>query len=309
MQLVTAAQMRDMDCRTITDVGLSGAVLMERAAIGAVDALLDAFEVVNPTRIGLVCGGGNNGGDGFAMARLLADRGHDVCVVTLKSADAYQGDAETNLRILERLNLQVEDMSALSADDLLAALESISPCTIWVDAIFGTGLDRDVEGAAGAAIEFLNSHTRVFAVDIPSGISADTGRALGIAVRATATATFGAPKLGHALYPGRDHCGVVTCVDIGIPASVFADVGWQATWLVDPPWVQERATTTHKGQAGRVVILGGEGGEDGRGADGGEVGPAQRRRSRRNRHVRRRRRTSRPGRSRSNGIGCPRAHD
>lgn len=263
MLLVTADQMREMDRRTIEDIGIAGAVLMERAALGAVQALLAHFELQPGTRIGLLCGGGNNAGDGFAMARMLHELRFGVFVAAMRDTATYSGDAAGNLGILEELGVWVEDLSNSGSDDVSGRLEEIEPCTVWVDALFGTGLDRDVEGPYGAAIEFLNSQPRVFAVDIPSGIHADTGQVLGVGVRAAATAAFGHLKLGQALYPGREHCGALYPVDIGIPAIISERVGWSAEFLVEDPWLPPRPPTTHKGEAGRVVIVGGEPGKTG----------------------------------------------
>ncbi len=263
MLLVTAEQMREMDRRTMNTVGVPGIVLMERAGLGAVDALIRHFEIQGQTRIGLLCGGGNNGGDGFVMARLLQEQNHDVWVGTMRSTSSYTGDAAQNLAVLEQLGFWIHDLSGVNGDELHIHLEDVAPCTVWVDALFGTGLDRDVVGSYAAAIEFLNTQPRVFSVDIASGIDADTGLVLGSAVQASATATLGLTKLGQALYPGRQYGGALYPVDIGIPASVVDDVGWSAEWLVEPPWVASRAPTLHKGDAGRVIVVGGEPGKTG----------------------------------------------
>lgn len=266
MLLVTADQMREMDRKTIQDVGIPGVVLMERAALGAVDALLAHFQHEGEpavSRIGFLCGGGNNGGDGFAMARLLHELGFETWVGAMKSPTSYSGDAATNLHVLEKLRVDVRDLSDYSASDLGTALELLEPCDVWVDALFGTGLDREVEGTYGAAIEFLNTQPRVFAVDIPSGVHADTGQILGVAVRARATATFGHIKIGQSIYPGRDRCGHLYPVDIGIPARVTRDVGWEAELLVGDCWVPPRGPTTHKGEVGRVACIGGAQGTTG----------------------------------------------
>lgn len=263
MLLVTAEQMREMDRRTIEDVGIPGIVLMERAALGAVDALLAHYEPDPATRIGLLCGGGNNGGDGFAMARLLSELGFTVWVGAMRDASQYGTDAQTNRDALDELGIAVTELADVGEDELVDHLNAAGPCTIWVDALFGTGLDRDVEGAYASAIEFLGMQPRVFAVDIPSGIHADTGQVMGTAVRANATATFGHAKIGQALYPGREHCGELFPVDIGIPARISRDVGWEAEFLIGDRWVPPRDATMHKGDAGRVVLVGGELGKTG----------------------------------------------
>lgn len=263
MLLVTADQIREMDRRTIEDVQIPGIVLMERAALGAVDAMIAHFALTPGSRVGLLCGGGNNGGDGFAMARLLAELQIDVWVGAMRAPVTYSDDAATNAEVLDALGIQIHDLSGFSEDDLLHSLLGVEPCDVWIDALFGTGLDRDVEGAYAIAIEFLNSQPRVFAVDIASGIHADTGQVMGTAVNASATATFAHPKIGQALYPGRQRCGSLYPVDIGIPASITRDVGWEAELLVNDRWIPPRPLTMHKGQAGRVLAIGGEPGKTG----------------------------------------------
>ena len=245
--------------RTIEDVGIPGIVLMERAALGAVDALLAHFQdhADMPARIGILCGAGNNGGDGFAMARLFHELGVATFVGTIVSPTSYRGDARANLDVLENLRIDVRDLSSFGTHDLGAALELVEPADVWVDALLGTGLDRDVEGLYRAAVEFLNTQPRVLAVDIPSGVHADTGQVMGVAVHASATASFGHVKIGQSIYPGREHCGALYPVDIGIPARVSRDVGWTAELLVDDRWVPPRAPTTHKGEAGRIACIGG----------------------------------------------------
>lgn len=258
--LVTAAQMREIDRRTIADVGIPGIVLMERAALGAVEVLVELF-APSPTRIAVLCGGGNNGGDGFAMARMLAERGHEVWVGALRSG--YHGDAALNLAILEALDVEVAPLHDLTAGELFELLEDVPPCTVWVDALLGTGLDRDVDGNFAAAIDFLNTQPSVLSVDIPSGIDADSGAVRGAAVRANVTVSLGLPKLGHALCPGREFAGELFNVDIGLPAKVIDQVGWTAEWLTDAPRFGRRPATMHKGDAGRVAIVGGTPGMSG----------------------------------------------
>lgn len=259
MRLVTPEQMREMDRQTIEEIGLPGIVLMERASLGAVDALVEHFELSPWARIALMCGGGNNGGDGLAMARILAGRGFEVVIVLLTSPETLKGDAGTNFLVAERLGLPkiiITDESVLEEE-----LEAIGDVDLWCDALLGTGLDREVEGLYARGIAFLNDRLApVFAVDIPSGIHAESGQVMGIATEAEATATFGLPKLGQALYPGRAHCGDLYTIDIGIPEQVISRVGHEAV-LITESWAQDRlprrAPTYHKGDAGKLLILAG----------------------------------------------------
>ncbi|MFU8806019.1 MAG: NAD(P)H-hydrate dehydratase [Bradymonadaceae bacterium] len=259
MKLVTPSQMREMDRRTIEDIGLPGIVLMERASLGAADILVEHFSLSPPARVGFLCGGGNNGGDGLAMARILASRGFEVVIALLKGPSGLSPDATTNHAVCERLGLPIEileDETSLRND-----LEAMGDVDLWCDALFGTGLDRDIEGRYALAIEFLNDQLApVFSVDIPSGIHGTTGQVMGVAVEAEATATFAYPKLGQALYPGRAHCGELYTIEIGIPVTVANEVGFEALLLTElaamghlPP----RPPTFHKGNAGRVLVLAG----------------------------------------------------
>lgn len=258
IKLVTPAQMREMDRRTIQDVGIPGVVLMEHAAQGAVDALVEHFGP--PSRVGILCGGGNNGGDGLAMARLLAHEGVEVVVVLFSDPERYRGEAELNWRIVEKLRLRVHILDGVDEGSVISELEGLPACDVWCDALLGTGLDRPVEGHYAAAIDFLNQRAHVLAVDIPSGLDALTGRPLGRCVDASACVTFGLPKLGQALYPGRACCGELFVVDIGIPRHVVEEVGHHAVLLTED-WVRDvtpsRAATAHKGDAGRLLLLAG----------------------------------------------------
>lgn len=256
MRAVTPAQMRQIDQETIHTVGIPGVVLMERAALGLVEVLLKAFKPSPKARIGIACGAGNNGGDGFAMARLLHQRGFEVIIALAADESKIKGDALINLRITRNLNIPIYSLHE-SAQGGLAALP---PCHIWCDALLGTGLDRPVEGAIAQVLAFLNTQPRVLAVDIPSGLSGLTGEVLGECVRAQVTATLGLPKVGQLYSPGFAQCGELHTVDIGLPEQVLASVGAAAT-LSDEAWVcallTPRPALMHKGQAGRVLVIAG----------------------------------------------------
>lgn len=252
--------MRSIDQTTIDSIGIPGIVLMERAALGAVEHLLEHAPEFD--HVGVLCGGGNNGGDGFAMARLLADRGFDVTVVMLREPPA--GDALINLKVCRALDLEIADLGELSDPNDVSDRLSEIEADIWIDAVFGTGLDRPVEGTWAAALEFLCEQRAVFGVDIPSGMDASNGQALGPAPLCFATATFGLPKLGHAVEPCRSQCGELAVIDIGIPDVVVEQVGTSATLLTaDQFHLPARPSSMHKGDAGRVLVVGGETGTTG----------------------------------------------
>jgi len=261
MRLVTPEEMVEMDRRTIEEIGIPGIVLMERAALGAVDVLLDSFELPLG-RVGFLCGGGNNGADGMVMARMLDHIGIQ-CVVVHLSAD-YSGDAAIAFDVVNQLELELIDASELEGSELVDRLESIPPCDVWCDAMLGTGIDRAVEGRYATAIDFLAGQDAILAVDIPSGLCGRRGEILGTGAPADVTVTFGLPKLGQALYPGRDLCGDLVVVDIGIPGHVEDAVGCTANGLVpESIGVYPRPSAIHKGDAGRVACVGGTLGKTG----------------------------------------------
>lgn len=260
MRLVTPDEMREMDRQTIEQIGLPGIVLMERAALRAVDAVLGYVDETRLERVGILCGGGNNGGDGIAMARMFEQRGYQTRLAFLSSTDSIDGDAGENLEIARELGLDFRDFGDLKPEAVEHHLSELPDCDIWVDALLGTGLTGDVRGRYVPAIEFLNERETVFAVDIPSGVSGKTGQKMGVAVDADLTATFGGAKLGQSLYPGRELCGELHVIDIGIPDTVRERVGATAEWL-DDEWAADRLDARppvyHKGAAGQILGVAG----------------------------------------------------
>ncbi len=214
----TVAEVREIDRRAIEDFGVPGVVLMENAAGGLADAIEDVAAARDARDILIMCGGGNNGGDGYAAARLLDNRGRDVRLVTL-SEPREGSDAAVNARICERMKLpramwDPDDPPSIGADALI------------VDAMFGTGLDRGLEGAAGAAAAWINdAGLPVIAADVPSGLDADTGAPLGATVRATVTVTFAAIKRGFLRPESRPYLGQLRLVSIGAPRAAAAGLG------------------------------------------------------------------------------------
>jgi ADP-dependent NAD(P)H-hydrate dehydratase / NAD(P)H-hydrate epimerase len=267
MLLVTAAEMRELDRLTIERYGTPGHVLMERAGRGAVEAMLRLFPHVR--RKGkrlLVCAGkGNNGGDGFVMARLLRARGARTEVVLFGRGEELQGDAERNYRAYRRGRGVVHEVT--TENELADLASRFEAADAVIDAIFGTGLTKKVQGVQASAIELINAcGAPVFAVDIPSGLNSDTGQPLGTAVQAEATATFGFAKLGQVLYPGSRHCGELAVVDIGIAAEAIAEQPPRAA-LLDADAVARlvplRAADAHKGTCGHLLVIAGSFGKTG----------------------------------------------
>ncbi len=208
-ELLTPAEMGEADRLTIAG-GVPGMALMERAGRAVADCVAARFPA--PLEVAVVAGPGNNGGDGYVAARLLAERGYAVRVLALGDRARLKGDAA---EAAGRWTGPVED----------AVPEKLAGAWVIVDALFGAGLDRPVEGQARSMIEAMNAAPApILAIDLPSGINGATGAVMGAAVEAAATVTFFRRKAGHLLLPGRLHCGPVTVADIGIPARVLEQV-------------------------------------------------------------------------------------
>jgi NAD(P)H-hydrate epimerase len=265
MLLVTASEMAEMDRRTIEDIGIQGAVLMENAGRGAAAFFEQVVPDLVQRRIVVLAGSGNNGGDGFVLARLFFNKGARVRTVCLRPPDRLKGDALTNFRILEKIGVPVTVWD--ESQDFKAQFEAVEDADVIVDAILGTGLQSEVRGLYRRVIDAVNAIGKpVLSVDIPSGIDGSTGRVMGAAIRATATATFALAKIGHAVPPGEEHSGILKVIDIGIPPLVVHGSGIRR-FLLDSaacaPWLRPRPAETHKGHAGHLGVLAGSPGKTG----------------------------------------------
>ena len=252
--VLTRAQIRAYDALATDECGVPSLVLMENAGRGAAAAIA---EMVPPGgRVTIFCGGGNNGGDGFVVGRHLMQRGYAVRAL-LVGKRPTKGDAAHNLRAYEGVGgVLREDLDAFVDGDCM------------VDALFGTGLTRDVEGKFADAIARINEGSGVVvALDIPSGIDCDSGRVLGVAVHADLTVTFAHRKIGMLVGHGPEHCGVVEVAPLGLPdESVVAAVGHVAELMdnvVARRSLPDRAADTHKYHAGSVLIVAGSAGKTG----------------------------------------------
>jgi NAD(P)H-hydrate epimerase len=256
MRIVTAAEIQKMDRQTIEAFGIPGRILMESAGRGATRCFLERV-YDREGSVGVIAGRGNNGGDGFVMARYLAQRGIEVAVFLLATRDRVGGDAESNLRLIEQMEISIVEIP--DAKQLVEQQPRMRRMHYWIDAIFGTGLNADVRGHYREAIELINSLERpVYAVDIPSGLNADTGRRCGTAVRAAATATFGFAKIGHLVQSGIDHCGDVDIIDIGIPSTVAETIptGQRlVTGHAVKQMIPRRRPDSHKGDTGHALVV------------------------------------------------------
>jgi len=257
--LVSGLEMAELDRQTIHELGVPGRVLMEVAGRAVARACLCDLPRAK-SRVVIACGPGNNGGDGYVTARALAEAGHEPLVFVFAERRRITGDALAALGTLEKsANTRitfVEDARALATFATL-----VEGAALVVDALFGTGLSKDVRGTLGDAIDVINERAaRVIAVDIPSGIHADTGAVLGRAVRATRTVTFGFAKRGHYLYPGAGQRGELTVEDIGIPEALAAKLNVLGR-VIDRNDIATltpvRAPDAHKGNFGTLLIVGG----------------------------------------------------
>lgn len=214
MRALSRDEVRSVDRRAVDEFGMSGVVLMENAGRGCAELLLRQG-IGGP--VAICCGRGNNGGDGFVIARHLDIAGVDVRVLLLADACTVRGDAETNLRVLQQSGIPIRELP--EAGELAAELSS---CEWVVDAMLGTGTSGEIREPYRTAIDAINqSGRRVFAVDLPSGLDCDTGEPLGLCVRAELTATFVAEKQGFENPACRTLTGSVHVIGIGVPRRLL----------------------------------------------------------------------------------------
>jgi ADP-dependent NAD(P)H-hydrate dehydratase / NAD(P)H-hydrate epimerase len=266
MKLLTAKQMRELDRLAIEVHGIPSLDLMERAGAGVAREVI-GFVDGDDGEVVIVVGPGNNGGDGLVAARHLLTAGYEVSVLMLASSSSLSPDSRANWERLAPMTTKL-----FTVEDALGLVNyrpAMMRASCIVDAVLGTGLNKDVRGLAASAIDAMNSSgAPIVAVDIPSGLSADTGFALGRAIIAEITVTFGLPKVGLALGEGSQYAGRTKIIDIGIPEELSAKVESKLS-LVEPSMfdsvLNARATDSHKGTFGHVVIFAGSRGHLGAG--------------------------------------------
>ena len=265
MKVVTAKEMQELDRRAGAEYGVSSLILMENAGAGAVREMDRFFPRLYRSRVVVVCGKGNNGGDGLVVARHLANRGATVQVFLLAKKGELKGDAATNLGIAEKSGLPLFQVTTVQ--DLHAHREALAAGDLIVDAILGTGLTGPARGIAAEAIQLLNTLGRpLVALDLPSGLGSDDGRIVEPCVRAHLTLTFALPKRSLLLYPAARYAGEIRVVDIGIPRVLLADhklplnlTEHEQVRAAFPP----RDPDAHKGTYGHVLVLAGSPGKTG----------------------------------------------
>src|SRR5512136_3347426 len=266
MKVANAEEMQELDRKAIETYRIPGMILMENAGRGAAEVISNTFPDIHKKRIAIIAGKGNNGGDGFVIARYLMNQGVLVRVYLLTDPKGLRGDAETNFNIFQRMKGEV--ISVPSSKDYVKVKKDLEKFDILVDGIFGTGLDAEVRGYYREVIDHLNTLQKpVVAIDIPSGLDADTGKPLGTAIRASLTITFGSPKIGHLIPPGLDYVGEVKVIDIGIPKRLVEEEKIP-TYLLEKEEIQRwlsipRHPDTHKGDYGHLLIIAGSVGKTG----------------------------------------------
>ena len=266
MRVLTAAQMREADRFTIEEIGIPSLVLMENAGRQVVAAIEASYEDRLSGRVAVICGRGNNGGDGFVVARTLLQRGADTAVFVIGALAEVRGDARVNLDILGRLGATVVEIADEQSWEL--HFSEISQCTLIVDAIFGTGLKTAVSGMLETVIADVNaSDIPIVSIDLPSGMSADTPHLIGDCINASLTITLAAPKLPLVLPPAEAYAGDIVIADIGIPYEVIEGLDGRHIELLTPEQLRDqiepRAADSHKGDFGRVTIVAGSRGKTG----------------------------------------------
>ncbi|MEZ0344961.1 MAG: NAD(P)H-hydrate dehydratase [Infirmifilum sp.] len=255
MKVASVEDIRRMDELASKQYGISQEILMENAG-ASVARLVDSYFKARGLSVSLIAGVGNNGGDGLVAARHLASLGADVTVFIVGDVEKMTPLARLNLERVEKMDIPVEYIR-VAGEELSLLREELSLTDVVLDALFGVGLNRPVEGVYREAIECINSSgSIVVSVDIPSGVNGDTGQVMGVAVKADYTVTFGLPKPGLLLYPGAEYAGEVHVARISYPPGLLED---EAITIEtnDPLFVAPRRPDTHKGDYGKALFIAG----------------------------------------------------
>lgn len=258
MKVCSRVQMQTIDKMAIEDFGIPGLILMENAGIKSALKLMELFPDIRDKLVFILAGGGNNGGDGLVIARQLYNQGIRVKVY-LMGEGPKSADAMTNLRIVQRLGIEIHHLSFSS--EIKGLRDGLLKADIVIDAILGTGATGEIKGITAEVIELLNEVKRlVIAIDIPSGLDSDTGKPLGACVRASYTFTLGLSKIGLLTYPGREWAGELILLDISLPPSLLTDAAIKTNLLLAQDlakFLPSHPSTAYKGQCGRVAVLAG----------------------------------------------------
>src|ERR1035437_7349902 len=258
MYLVNSSEMKEIERLTVEKYALPAVILMENAGINVVDALGRELGSLFLRRVNVFCGGGNNGGDGFVIARHLKTEGAHVRVFFTGDYDLLKEESKMNYTAAGKYGVEIINLK--SADDIKKHENSILACEIIIDALIGTGLKQDISGFMAQLIVYINMMGKyIAAVDIPSGVDADTGDIKGVCIYAKLTVTFGLPKLGLTIYPGLEYTGKLVVADINFPAEFLS--GPRKNVLITKelvmPMMPYRHPNANKGHFGPILIIGG----------------------------------------------------
>jgi len=272
VRVVTAGEMKELDRAAVEDYGILGLVLMENAGRRVVEVIEGVLGSLSDKSITVFVGKGNNGGDGLVAARHLLNAGARVKVLSLAPPEEFSGDAKINLNIWRKMEQKVYFIHQVDGINIVRLV--LLNTDLIVDAIYGTGFRGEIDERVGRIIEVLNGSGKpIVAVDIPSGLEADTGRVKGPCIRAAHTVTFGLPKLGLILEPGAEYAGRLHVADISIP-PVLVEKSAPPRFLVTPQlvgeWLPVRPSGAHKGDFGRVLVVAGSRGMTGAACLAGE---------------------------------------
>ncbi len=256
--VVTANEMAEIDRYTIDSIGIPGMVLMENAGVCVVQEIKRLLDSVKDKNVLVLCGKGNNGGDGFVVSRHLRNMGTQVTTIVFGRKDKIKGDAKTNLDIYEKVGGEVLWETTPEHIGNLASIDLI------VDALLGTGVQGPLKSPLDEIVHLINrAHCPVVAIDLPTGMHADTGQIYGECVNATVTVTMAHPKMGLLFYPGKKHAGDVVVADIGIPHHIVCEKDIKSFQITND-YVREmlpkRPQDTYKNKCGHVLLLAGSAG-------------------------------------------------
>jgi ADP-dependent NAD(P)H-hydrate dehydratase / NAD(P)H-hydrate epimerase len=266
MRVLNAGQMQEADRLTIEDLGIPSIVLMENAGRAVVHELASRFHGLAFEHTVILCGRGNNGGDGFVVARVMAERGYEISVYLIGRAVQVRGDSRQNMEILNRLEIPIVEIA--NEGDWEPHADAIRQCDVIVDALFGTGLKEPLSGLYARVVKDINAMAAaVVSVDVPSGLSCDTHQVIGEAVNADVTVALAAAKLPHVLPPAEGLCGDLAIVDIGIPGEIIDELEGPRVERLGPAEIMRhlmpRDPDANKGDFGRVVVAAGSLGKSG----------------------------------------------
>ncbi len=261
LKVATAKEMQRIDRVTISRHGVSGTLLMERAGLAVVSKIKEIFP---DKKVMVLCGSGNNGGDGLVVARVLHNQGRDVQVFLSAKPDDLKGDARVNYKSAKKAGVKIYSLRKfLTHNASLITRHNL----LIVDALLGTGLNKDVKAPLSDVIKKTNRmRCPVVSVDIPSGISSDTGQVMGCAIKANYTISFGLPKRGHLLYPGAEHTGRLFIRNIGFSQRLLRSGDIRVNLIQEndiPLLLPERPRYSHKGTYGHVLLIAGSSGKTG----------------------------------------------